>query len=71
MAGSISRSRTAISGPDARNAANIVLSGVRPVEGERSPIMPGFADSMSDAPDCGAAELSARALQQPAGMDRR
>ena len=39
---------TAISGPDARNAANIVLSGVRPVEGERSPIMPGFADSMSD-----------------------
>jgi mono/diheme cytochrome c family protein len=39
---------TAISGPDARNAANIVLSGIRPVEGERSPIMPGFADSMSD-----------------------
>jgi mono/diheme cytochrome c family protein len=39
---------TAISGPDARNAANIVLSGVRPVEGERSPIMPGFADSMND-----------------------
>jgi len=40
---------TAFSGPDARNAANIVLSGVRPVEGERSPIMPGFAASMSDA----------------------
>jgi mono/diheme cytochrome c family protein len=40
---------TAISAPDARNAANIVLSGVRPIEGERSPIMPGFADSMSDA----------------------
>lgn len=39
---------TAISGPDARNAANIVLSGVRPVEGERSPIMPGFASSMND-----------------------
>ena len=39
---------TAISGPDARNAANIVLSGVRPVEGERSPIMPGFANSMND-----------------------
>src|SRR6201999_3930041 len=39
---------TAISGPDARNAANIVLSGVRPVEGERSPIMPGFAASMDD-----------------------
>jgi mono/diheme cytochrome c family protein len=40
---------TAISAPDARNLANIVLSGVRPVEGERSPIMPGFADSMNDA----------------------
>ena len=39
---------TAISDPDPRNLANIVLSGVRPVEGERSPIMPGFASSMSD-----------------------
>jgi mono/diheme cytochrome c family protein len=39
---------TAISAADARNAANIVLSGVRPVEGERSPIMPGFAGSMND-----------------------
>jgi mono/diheme cytochrome c family protein len=39
---------TAISSPDARNLANIVLSGVRPVEGERSPIMPGFATSMND-----------------------
>jgi mono/diheme cytochrome c family protein len=39
---------TTISSPDARNAANIVLSGVRPVEGERSPIMPGFAGSMND-----------------------
>jgi len=40
---------SAISGPDPRNLANIVLSGVQPVEGERSPIMPGFASSMSDA----------------------
>ncbi len=39
---------TALTGPDARNAANIVLSGIRPTAGERSPIMPGFADSMSD-----------------------
>jgi len=38
-----------ISAPDPRNLANIVLSGVRPVEGERSPIMPAFADSMDDA----------------------
>jgi len=40
---------SAISSPDARNAANIVLSGVPPVEGERSPIMPGFAASMDDS----------------------
>jgi mono/diheme cytochrome c family protein len=39
---------TAISGSDPRNLANIVLSGVRPVAGERSPIMPGFAASMDD-----------------------
>jgi mono/diheme cytochrome c family protein len=39
---------TAIHGADPRNLANIILSGVRPVEGERSPIMPGFAASMSD-----------------------
>ncbi len=39
---------TALAGPDPRNAANIVLSGVRAVEGERSPIMPGFASSMND-----------------------
>jgi len=39
---------SAFSGPDARNAANIALAGIRPVAGERSPIMPGFADSMSD-----------------------
>ena len=34
---------------DPRNLANIVLSGVQAVEGERSPIMPGFAASMTDA----------------------
>jgi mono/diheme cytochrome c family protein len=39
---------TALSSPDARNAANIILSGVRAVAGERSPIMPGFAASMND-----------------------
>jgi mono/diheme cytochrome c family protein len=39
---------TAINGPDPRNLVNIVLTGVRPVEGERSPIMPAFADSMND-----------------------
>ena len=39
---------SAISGPDARNAANTVLMGIRPREGERGPIMPGFAESMTD-----------------------
>src|SRR5882757_5935715 len=40
---------TALTSPDARNAANIVLSGIRPTQGERSPIMPGFADSMTNS----------------------
>jgi mono/diheme cytochrome c family protein len=42
------RLSTALSAPDPRNAANIIVSGIRPVGGERSPIMPGFANSMSD-----------------------
>jgi mono/diheme cytochrome c family protein len=58
---------TAISSPDARNAANIVLSGVRPVEGERSPIMPGFADSMDDGQIAALLNyLRARFSDQPA-----
>lgn len=40
---------SAVSASEPRNLANIVLSGIRPAEGERSPIMPGFADSMTDA----------------------
>ena len=39
---------SAINGPDPRNAANTILSGLRPVPGERSPIMPPFAASLSD-----------------------
>jgi mono/diheme cytochrome c family protein len=39
---------TGINGPDARNVTNTILSGLRPVQGERSPIMPPFAASMSD-----------------------
>ncbi|NOJ44189.1 c-type cytochrome [Bradyrhizobium australiense] len=42
------RLSTAISSPDPRNLINIVLSGIEAVEGERSPIMPGFAASMND-----------------------
>jgi mono/diheme cytochrome c family protein len=63
---------TALSSPDPRNAANIVLSGVRPVEGERSPIMPGFADSMNDAQIASLLNyLRARFSDQPAwtGID--
>ena len=42
------RLSTALSAPEPRNAANVILAGLRPVSGERSPIMPGFADSMTD-----------------------
>jgi mono/diheme cytochrome c family protein len=57
---------TTINGPDARNAANIILSGIRPVAGERSPIMPGFADSMSDDQIAALLDyLRARFSQQP------
>src|SRR5712672_4531715 len=58
---------TAIAGPDPRNVANIVLSGVRPVEGERSPIMPGFAAGMTDAQASALLNyLRARFSSQPA-----
>jgi mono/diheme cytochrome c family protein len=58
---------TAISSPDARNAANTVLTGVRPVEGERSPIMPGFATSMNDGQIAALLNyLRARFSNQPA-----
>ena len=40
---------TAISAPDPRNAANTILYGLPALDGERSPIMPGFAPSMTDA----------------------
>jgi len=63
---------TAISGPDPRNLANIVLAGVTPVAGERSPIMPGFAASMSDAQVAALLTyLRARFSKQPAwsGLD--
>jgi mono/diheme cytochrome c family protein len=39
---------TAVSASEPRNLANIVLAGVQPVTGERSPIMPGFSNSMDD-----------------------
>ena len=42
------RLSTALSAPTPRNAVNVILAGIRPVAGERSPIMPGFASSMTD-----------------------
>jgi mono/diheme cytochrome c family protein len=61
---------TALSSPDARNATNIILSGVRPVAGERSSIMPGFADSMNDAQVTSLLKfLRARFSTQPAWDD--
>jgi mono/diheme cytochrome c family protein len=61
---------TAIAGPDPRNVANIVLSGVRPMEGERSPIMPGFAGSMNDGQVAALLNyLRARFSNQPAWTD--
>jgi mono/diheme cytochrome c family protein len=39
---------TGPSGPNARNVINVVLWGLPPAEGERSPIMPGFANALTD-----------------------
>ncbi|OCK56001.1 cytochrome c [Bradyrhizobium sp. LMTR 3] len=61
---------TAISSPDPRNLANIVLSGIDAVEGERSPIMPGFAASMNDEQASALLNyLRARFSDQPAWTD--
>ncbi|CCE08295.1 fragment of putative Isoquinoline 1-oxidoreductase (part 1) [Bradyrhizobium sp. STM 3843] len=40
---------TGINAPDPRNVANTILYGLAARNGERSPIMPGFAASMTDA----------------------
>jgi mono/diheme cytochrome c family protein len=57
---------TALSGPDPRNAVNVVLSGIRPVTGERSPIMPGFAATMNDEQMSGLLQfLRSRFSNQP------
>ncbi len=61
---------TAISGADPRNLANIVMAGVRPVEGERSPIMPGFAANMTDTQAVALLTyLRSRFSKQPAWSD--
>jgi mono/diheme cytochrome c family protein len=39
---------TAMQGPNAHNAINVVLAGLPAAEGERSPIMPGFAGALTD-----------------------
>jgi len=61
---------TTITSPDPRNLANIVLSGVRAVDGERSPIMPGFAAAMTDAQVVALLTyLRARFSKEPAWSD--
>lgn len=57
---------TGISAPDPRNVANTILYGLPARDGERSPIMPGFAASMTDA-QVGSllAYLRARFSKQP------
>jgi mono/diheme cytochrome c family protein len=39
---------TGPNGPNARNVINVVLWGLPPAEGERSPIMPGFTGALND-----------------------
>jgi mono/diheme cytochrome c family protein len=39
---------TAMQGPSAHNAINVVLAGLPAAEGERSPIMPGFSGALTD-----------------------
>jgi mono/diheme cytochrome c family protein len=39
---------TGPSGPTARNVINVVLWGLPPADGQRSPIMPGFINTMTD-----------------------
>jgi len=61
---------TAINANDPRNLANIMLSGVRSIEGERSPIMPGFAAVMNDREVAALlAYLRSRFSAQPAWND--
>jgi mono/diheme cytochrome c family protein len=61
---------TGISASDARNVINTVLTGVRAVPGERSPIMPGFASSMDDGQIVALLQyLRARFADQPAWSD--
>jgi mono/diheme cytochrome c family protein len=37
-----------LNAPDPRNAIRIVLYGIHPAEGERKPLMPGFAEALND-----------------------
>jgi mono/diheme cytochrome c family protein len=39
---------TMVNLPDPRNLIRIILDGIMPEEGERGPIMPGFADALTD-----------------------
>jgi mono/diheme cytochrome c family protein len=40
---------TGVTGPTPTNLVNVALFGLPPAEGEQSPMMPGFADTITDA----------------------
>lgn len=61
---------TGISASDARNVSNTILMGLRPVEGERSSIMPAFGSTINDAQMVALLTyLRARFSDQPAWTD--
>lgn len=61
---------TGVNASDARNVTNTILIGVKPVPGERSPIMPGVAASMDDGQIVALLQyLRARFSDQPAWSD--
>ena len=56
--------------PDPRNLIHVVLGGLAPPEGEAGPMMPGFADALTDAQVAAlAAHVRARFGAGPAWSD--
>ncbi|HYZ40866.1 MAG TPA: cytochrome c [Stellaceae bacterium] len=61
---------TTINAPEPRNLIHIVLEGIAPEEGERGPIMPGFADILTDQQVAAlVAYIRARFTERPAWSD--
>ena len=61
---------TAVTAPDPRNLIHVILDGVRPVDGEAGPIMPGFAGALTDEQVASLASyIRAHYTKQPAWTD--